>query len=215
MATTEAPAWLKVTETLRAARVRSIRAWGHDIWLSECAHGIWPGIATLKEIADLKVSIRADHVNTAAVEVAWEISLQFGYPMAQGVVVTSDDEAIAPHAWNILPGGGILDAARDRFGWSAQPMVLTEQSPEFLSYRPEWTKIRNPSHFPPVGWREYPWSGEADTATLTRRQQQGVDGWWCTSQSMQEALTSFRREISRLQESERNRQHISNFTRSP
>jgi len=215
MATTEAPTWLNGTEAIRAARSRSIRAWGHDIWLSERAYGIWPCLATLKEVADLKDSIRADHAGPAVVEVTWEISLQFGFPMAQGVVVTREDEAIAAHAWNILPGGGILDAARDRFGWSDRPMVLTEQSPEFLSYRPEWTKIRNPNHFPPVGWREYPWSREVDASTLTRRRQQDVDGWWCTSPSMREALSNFRQEIDRLRESERAQQNIWMPTRSP
>lgn len=215
MATTEAPAWLNGNEALRAARSRSIRAWGHDIWLSECACGIWPCVATLKEIADLRASVRADHANAAVIEVAWEISLQFGYPMAQGVVVTSEDEAIAPHAWNVLPGGGILDAGRDRFGWPSHPMVMTEQSPEFLSYRPEWTKIRNPNHFPPVGWRGYPWSGEADAVTLTRRQDQGVDGWWCASPSTQEALSDFRREVNRLQDRDRAHPGIWISHRSP
>lgn len=81
------------------------------------------------------------------------------WPVFRGVFLSPDGDPVAPHCWNLLPGGAILDGAADAYGGGAEPRVVTPDDPAWRRYRAEWTPAYNPSlaaGFPELGgclWR--------------------------------------------------------------
>lgn len=177
----------------RLKRLRAVLVWGQDILLSERAPAAWPNDETLAQAFAIRDEVRESLGVNNYLAIAWEISMVCGYPAIQGVLVSEADEAIAHHAWNVLPGGFILDVGRDRFGLLDTPIVPKDVAFGLSAYRPEWSQAQNPERSAPTGWSGQCWSGVSDMVTLENRRQEKRDAWWCTSLEMCENLQSFRR----------------------
>lgn len=139
-----------------------------------------PDLAMMREIRSEREATRqCEGGGACAVAVAYALENYFGWPAFEGVHLAEDGEPIAPHAWNLLPGDGILDAAADRFG-EADIRVLRSGDRDWRRYRREWTEDYNPSlagrHPELAGCL---WTGEGDFARILRRRDlSGGAPWW-------------------------------------
>ena len=178
------------TTTEAARRQAALLAWQTEIWKREGGSAAIPDSETLRELLALREETRADQGGAASVDVAWSIAKYCDLPMVQGVLVGPGDEAIGLHAWNILPDGGILDVARDRFGLEHACIIASPGHPALLAYRPEWSEVSNPDRGHPAAWAGRQWSGTPDHITIASRRASG-SGWWCTTPAEVRRLADF------------------------
>ena len=100
-----------------------------------------PDAAALAGIREIREGARSDAGGGAcALEAAFLLEQYFGWPCISGVYLAGNGEPIALHTWNLLSGGGILDATADRFGEGHDIRTVLPGDPDWSRYRLEWTR---------------------------------------------------------------------------
>ena len=149
------------------AEMRSCDA-ARAAWFAEAGPGPAPTMAELREAVAIREMARdEDPLRGEAVQAAHLIQCYLGWPMFEGVVLRADGTPGRLHAWNLVPGGGVLDAAADLHG-ARGPIMAMPGSAAMGRYRREWTADYNPDlarRFPELAGCL--WDGRTDMQALS------------------------------------------------
>lgn len=143
------------------------------IWFASARQGRdvppFPTGDMIEAISEVREAARGeDRTSGEACLVASRIESYFGWPAFEGVITTVEGGPERLHAWNLLPGGAILDAAADLVG-AGDVRISTSRDPEWATYRREWTASYNPDIEGLPELKGCAWSGKVDMDLILER----------------------------------------------